>query len=75
MLEQCANVESCSNRMASVSLIACCLVSILRNQPLHEDATAILLDRLTLSVDIENKSCPEIDLLVSLPKILRYTHF
>ncbi len=59
--------------MASVALIACCLVNILGKQPLHQDLTAILLDMLMLSVDIENKTCPEIDLLVCLPEMLRYS--
>lgn len=61
--------------MASVSLIACCLVSILGKQPLRQDVTAILLDMLRLSVgSIENKICPGIEFLLhDLPaEMLRY---
>ena len=72
MLDDCANIESCSNRMASVALIVCCLVSILEKQTLRQDATAMLLEMLTLTVDVENKSCPEIEVLLNdLPDILR----
>ncbi len=73
LLKECGSIESCSNRMASVALIACCLVHILGGNHPRQEATANLLDLLTLSVDIENKSCPGIEFLLSgFPKVLRY---
>ena len=73
LLKECANIESFSNRMASVALIACCLVHILGGNHPRQDATANLLNMLMLSVDVENKICPGIEfLLTGFPKVLRY---
>ena len=72
MLKECGSIESCSNRMASVALIACCLFNILFGKQLHQDATALLLDMLMLKVDTNNKICLGIDFLLNdLPGVLR----
>ena len=78
LLKECGSIESCSNRVASVALIACCLFRILGiKHPLRQEATATLLDMLTLTdVDIENKSCLGIDFLLNgFPTELRYFVF
>ena len=70
------NIRPGWNRMASVSVLICCLSVLGKLQLCHEDI-AVLLDALMLTVDIESKSCTGIDfLLFDFPLELRYViHF
>ena len=59
-------------KLASATLIVCCLERILKNDPLRQDAATDLLSLFKLTIDIELQKCPEIEFLLSLPTVLRY---
>ena len=59
-------------KLASASLIVCCLERILKNDPLESEAAANLLGLFKLTVDVKLQKCPEIDFLLNLPTLLRY---
>ncbi len=75
MLAHCRNIDGVKcgwNRMASVSLLTCCLITILENLQLRHEAIEDLLHALMLTIDVESKRCPGIDfLLIDLPFELR----
>ena len=75
MLAHCRNIDAVKcgwNRMASVSVLTCCLINILGNLQLRHEAVEDLLHALMFTIDVEFKRCPAIDfLLIDLPFELR----
>ena len=59
-------------KLASATLIVCCLERILKNNPLRLDAATDLLGLFKLTVDVKLQKCPEIEFLLNLPTVLRY---
>ena len=58
-------------KLASASLIVCCLEQILKNDPLRQDAATDLLSLFKLTVDVKLQKCLKINFLLDLPKKLR----